>query len=209
MPLSFVKKARDFFGRAGKKPGPILDSQGLGDFIDTRSSLVAQSSLYGYIKTRAGTRFPELFEHEEFLKSINIAKWQIWAACVSDLAIFAGGLVFLQDPEPSRIRLILKSAVDPVLERTGLPQEAGDDFESSLKKVATRLGTADFSQAAEHESAFTASPDALVYWAPIVDELKALDDEIVRNSIRFRWQEPRRELRALLQVDALLQSIKQ
>ena len=32
----------------------------------------------------------------------------------------------------------------------------------------------------------------------------ALDEEIVRNSVRFRWQEVRRELRATLDVDAVL-----
>lgn len=206
MSLSFLKKAGEYLTRNTKKPDPVLDSETLGTFIETRSSLVAQSSLYGYIKTRAGTRFPELFENEEFLTSINIAKWQIWAACVSDLAVFAGGLIFLKASDAARIRRILQSAVQPVLERTGLPEEAGSDFARSVEQVTVRLDSADFSQAAEHESAFTRSPDALIYWAPIVDELKALDDEIVRNSIRFRWQEPRRELRALLEVDALLKS---
>ena len=167
---------------------------------------MAQSSLYGYIKTRAGTRFPELFEHDEFLQSINIAKWQVWAACVSDLATFAGGLIFRERPDPSLVRRILQSAIDPVLQRTGYPEEAGDGFDSALQKITTRLAMADFSTAAELENAFTASPDALIYWAPIVDELKALDDDIVRNSIRFRWQEPRRELRALLEVEVLLLS---
>lgn len=206
MSLSFLKKVRDYLIRNTKKPDPIVDTAGLGVFIDTRSSLVAQSSLYGYIKTRAGTRFPELFENEEFLTSINIAKWHIWAACVSDLAVFAGGLVFFEDPDPARIRQVLKSAVQPVLERTGLPEEAGPDFAGSVEQVTIRLDSADFSHAAEHESAFTNSPDALIHWAPIVDELKALDDEIVRNSIRFRWQEPRRELRALLKTQAVLKS---
>jgi hypothetical protein len=47
----------------------------------------------------------------------------------------------------------------------------------------------------------------LVYWAPIVDELKVLDEAIVRNSIRFRWQAPRRELRKALQAQQLLDSM--
>ena len=32
----------------------------------------------------------------------------------------------------------------------------------------------------------------------------ALDEEIVRNSVRFKWQEIRRELRAKLDADAVL-----
>jgi hypothetical protein len=43
-----------------------------------------------------------------------------------------------------------------------------------------------------------------VYWAPVVEELKALDEEIVRNSVRFRWQEIRQQLRLLLDAHSVL-----
>jgi len=65
----------------------------LGEFIHTRASHVAQTALYGYMKTRAGTRFPALFEDPAMLSSINIAKWHVWAACVSDLAVYSGALL--------------------------------------------------------------------------------------------------------------------
>ncbi|MEO1848454.1 MAG: esterase, partial [Pseudomonadota bacterium] len=96
--LNLLNKVREYLARQRRKLEPIVNTDGLGEFIDTRSSLVAQTSLYGYIKTRAGTRFPDLFENEEFLRSINIAKWQIWAACVSDLAVFSGGLLYREMP---------------------------------------------------------------------------------------------------------------
>ena len=54
------------------------------------------------------------------------------------------------------------------------------------------------------EAAFTESPAGLVRWAPVMDELKELDEEIVRNSIRFRWQEVRRELARHLDSGKLL-----
>jgi hypothetical protein len=202
-----LQKARDYLRRRHKKIGPITDPDALADFIDTRASLVAQTSLYGYIKTRAGTRFPELFENEQFLVSINIAKWQIWAACVSDLAVFAGGLLYREVPETGRVRRVLQLAIDPLLARTGQPPEAGEQFDAALTRVKVRLAGAVFSEAGESENAFTVSPEALVYWSPIVDELKVLDEAIVRNSIRFRWQEPRRELREALQSTQLMDSL--
>ena len=163
--------------------------------------------MYGYIKTRAGTRFPDLFENEEFLRSINIAKWQIWTACVSDLAVFAGGLLYRELPDADRVRQVLQQAIDPLLVRTAQPSEAGEDFSAALERLNIRIAGAAFTDAATSENAFTVSPDALVYWAPIVDELKSLDESIVRNSIRFRWQAPRRELREALQPARVFDSL--
>ena len=40
--------------------------------------------------------------------------------------------------------------------------------------------------------------------APVVDELKEFDEPIVLNSVRFRWQEVRRELRKALDAEAVL-----
>ena len=43
----------------------IADRDSLAAFLGTRASHVAQTSLYGYLRTRAGTRFPELFENPD------------------------------------------------------------------------------------------------------------------------------------------------
>jgi hypothetical protein len=47
-----------------------------------------------------------------------------------------------------------------------------------------------------------------VRWAPIVENLKELDEEIVKNSVRFRWQEIRRDLRRNLDAGAVLRSAR-
>jgi hypothetical protein len=61
-----------------------------------------------------------------------------------------------------------------------------------------------WSEVPDNAVAFSESPGALVRWAPIMEELKQLDEDIVRNSVRFRWQEVRRDLRASLDAEALL-----
>ena len=43
-------------------------------FIHTRSAYVAQTSLYGYLKTRMGTRFRIIFEDDAFQEPLNTAK---------------------------------------------------------------------------------------------------------------------------------------
>ena len=76
----------------------ITDVDTLSRFLGSRASHVAQASLYGYLRTRAGTRFPTLFENPDLLKSINFAKWHIWLACVSDLGLTRK---FSAQPPPS------------------------------------------------------------------------------------------------------------
>jgi len=90
----FWRAARDYMsvGRRNQRER-IADPAALQAFLGTRASFIAQSSLYGYLKTRAGVNFPKLFENDAFTASTNIAKWNIWLACLADLAVWAGGLV--------------------------------------------------------------------------------------------------------------------
>ena len=191
-------------GAAGRNR-TIADLAALQRFLDTRASHIAQTTLYGYLRTRAGTRFPVLFENDAFVVSINHAKWQMWLACLSDLSVFAGGLLALRSRAgPTAAGAVVRGAVDAILERTGTPDDCGPLFAEGAEAVRDRLSRCDWRSLADDESAFTASPEALVRHAPIIPKLMALDEEIVRNSVRFRWQEVRRELRATLDADAIL-----
>ncbi|MEM7429819.1 MAG: hypothetical protein AAF441_27430 [Pseudomonadota bacterium] len=71
------------------RKGPIDSVEALADFVQTRGSYVAQTSLYGYLKNRMGISYPKMFEDEVMAKSINIAKWRTYGSCLSDLSIFA------------------------------------------------------------------------------------------------------------------------
>ena len=51
----------------------ITSVEQLQNFIQERSAHVTQTTLFGYLKTRIGTRYQMMFEDEEFSKSINIA----------------------------------------------------------------------------------------------------------------------------------------
>lgn len=185
---------------------PIVDRAGLRRFLHTRSNYVAQYSLYGYLRTRTGVRFPELFNDDPFVVSINIAKWHVWLACLSDLAVFAGGLMLQRTQFPTEdIGKLMSTTVDLILAEVGNPEEAGAQFSAHAGRVRARLALCDWKSITDDDAVFTESPDALVRWAPVTDELRELDEEIVKNSIRFRWQEIRRALRADLDAARVLQ----
>ncbi len=199
---------RDYTGWRGRRDERWLDrSATLGDFVQGRASHIAQTALYGYMKTRAGTSFPSLFEDAPMLASINIAKWQVWLACLSDLAVYSGVLLRLRTAAPTAsIRALITQMAERALAEAGAPPEAGVDFAAAAKALGARLEAVDFAAYGDDESAFTASPKALVYWAPVADELKNRDVEIIRNSVRFRWQEVRRVLRRRLRAEALMRA---
>jgi hypothetical protein len=208
-PLEIWNTISSYIGLGRVAPmQPILTPEELAYFLDTRASFIAQTSLYGYLRTRAGMRYPELFDDDPFVEGINIAKWHIWLDCLSDLSVYAGSRIAQQVPrETPRIAGMMNTLVDGILVKTGHPAEAGREFPAHADKVRDRVRRVDWLAVGKDEAAFTESPDALMLWSPVLDELKELDEEVVRNSIRFRWQEVRRHLVEYLDVKAVLDAI--
>ena len=186
------------------RKGPVDSVESLADFVQTRAAYVTQTSLYGYIKNRMGIKYPEMFADETMAKSINIAKWRTYGSCIADLAIFSAASVGCGE------RLTHE-------EMTGLARHCydysvgesfdDDDALSLRDEIATtfeqRLQEADWNTAADGENAFLNSPVDLIRNAPIADELKAFDMDIVINSTRFRWRDIRSQLRSRLDAVAV------
>ena len=57
-------------------------------FIQEKSAWVSQVTLYGYLKTRMGTRYVLHFENDKFMGSVNLAKWNMYAVALQDLSLF-------------------------------------------------------------------------------------------------------------------------
>ena len=66
----------------------IKNLDDLETFVQTKSAWVTQVTLYGYLKTRMGTRYVLHFENDEFMKSVNLAKWNIYAVSLQDLTFY-------------------------------------------------------------------------------------------------------------------------
>ena len=60
----------------------------LEEFIQTKSAWVSQVTLYSYLKTRMGTRYVLHFDNDEFMGSVNLAKWNIYSTSLQDLTFF-------------------------------------------------------------------------------------------------------------------------
>ncbi len=205
-PAEFWRALRDYTAGTARRT-QVKNINELAEFLDTRASHVAQTALYGYLRTRAGSSYPILFDNDAFMVSVNQAKWLMWLACLSDLSVFAGGL--LANRSGRNVGVLVSDMCGTIMARTGSPADAGENFGDRATAVQARIAKTEFSAIADDDSAFTDSPDALVAYAPVIDSLKELDAEIVRNSVRYRWQEVRRELRKALDVEAVLASVEE
>ena len=172
----------------------INSKEDLQNFVQERSAHVTQTTLYGYLKTRIGTRFPIMVEDEKFSNSINIAKWNIYVAAISDLTLYVFSYLIDKknlkqiDAEKIFINIInneLKNGLDKKIH-----EKAKREFISKVKVV-------DWKRFHE-ESPFQESGLALYNWSPIADELKVLDKEIVLNSIKLKWNLVENEFQDLI-----------
>ena len=197
---TFVERFRPRFERHR------LDTpDALADFLRTRSSYVAQTSLYGYLKTRMGTSYRIYFEDDTFSASIRTAAVKLFLSCLADLTVYAAALSERDGALPPGGAAALASRCFRVAAERGLADAgAGSVPAENLERFERRLRAADWPAAAsDGRHAFAGSEADLVRFAPVIDEYKALDREIVTNSIRFRWRDVRDQLRRRIDAPAL------
>ncbi len=199
---------RDYLGlRRDIADRPITDLVHLRRFIDAHASYVAQTTLYGYMRTRAGTRYPELFKDEGMSASLNIAKWQIWLACLSDLSAYVARVLYeTSEVSQDECKQLVLEEVMAILDAVGDPVEAVQSFGASKNQLLERLRAIEFTAIADVGDIFSYSPQALIDWAPVADHMRESDNEIMRNSVRFKWNEVQRKLQKQLRVRELFVS---
>ncbi|MCB1547059.1 MAG: hypothetical protein KDJ41_04350 [Hyphomicrobiaceae bacterium] len=179
--------------------GPLATVARLTEFVHMRAAYVAQTSLYGYLKTRMGTRYVELFQDPTFSQSLNRAKWPVYASCLADLTIFAVALTRAQGGlTPEEAAALASACFDSAVDQTFEGEFAAAIAAAAKADFARRASLTDWAAAVEGETAFARSPKDLIAHAPVSDEFKALDEEIVTNSMRFRWRDVRDQLRRRL-----------
>jgi len=161
----------------------INSKEDLRNFIQERSAHVTQTTLYGYIKTRIGSRYAMMFEDEVFLKSINLAKWNIYMTALSDCTFYV--FSYLIDKK----NLKQNDALEVFIQIIENEKNNGLDdklFENSKSEFNQRLKEINW-KIYHQNSPFKNSGLSLLKWSPIAENLKVFDKEIVLNSIKLKW----------------------
>ena len=161
----------------------INSKKDLQNFVQERSAHVTQTTLYGYLKTRICTRYAIMVEDEKFSNSINIAKWNIYVAAISDLTLYVFSyLIDKKNLKENDAEIIFMNIINNEL-KNGLDQKI---YENAKKEFISKVKSVNWEKF-HSENPFKDSGLALYNWSPIADELKVLDKEIVLNSIKLKW----------------------
>ena len=164
----------------------------LEEFIQTKSAWVSQFTLYGYLKTRMGTRYVLHFENDEFMKSVNLAKWNIYAVSLQDLTFFTFSYLrvhFNLDEMNKAKKIFLKILDDET--SNNMPLEIIEEAKKSFNKRVEKINWENYYS----DIPFNQSALSLHKWAPISEELKLLDKKIVLNSVILKWDVIKKEFR--------------
>ena len=161
----------------------IKSKKDLQKFIQQRSAHVTQTTLYGYLKTRIGVKFTAMVEDDVFSKSINIAKWNIYMTAIADCSLYVFSyLIVEKNLKENDCKEIYLDIIENEKEN-GLTDEI---YQRAKQEFLNRYDKINFNKY-YLENPFKESCLALYNWAPIADELKTLDKEIVLNSMRLKW----------------------
>ena len=155
-----------------------------------KSAWVSQVTLYGYLKTRMGTRYVLHFDNEEFMKSVNLAKWNIYAVALQDMTLYAFSYLksnFNYEDMNKANEIFLKILDDETTNKMPLEiiENAKNEYNQRLQKINWDNHYNDLP--------FNSSALSLYKWSPIAEELKTLDRKIVLNSMILKWDVVKKE----------------
>ncbi len=171
-----------------KKKIESLDD--LESFIQSKSAWVTQVTLYGYLKTRMGTRYVLHFENDVFMKSVNLAKWNIYSVALQDLTFFTFSFLkssFNYKDLDKANEIFLKILDDEISNKMPL-----DIIEEAKRNFNDRLNNLNW-DTYFNDLPFNQSALSLYKWAPIAEDLKILDRKIVLNSVILKWDIVKKE----------------
>ena len=161
----------------------ISSKEDLQKFIQQRSAHITQNTLYGYLKTRMGHKFTIMVDDDVYSKSINIAKWNIYMVALADLTFYVSSYLMSEknlkedDTKEFFLNIIEKEKENGLSEE--IHDKAKEIFLTRYKKIDLKKYYL--------ENPFQESCKALYHWSPIADELKTLDEKIVLNSMKLKW----------------------
>ena len=175
----------------------IKNLDDLENFIQTKSAWVSQVTLYSYLKTRMGTRYVLHFDNDEFMKSVNQAKWNIYSVALQDLSFFVFSYLKVTSDftDTNKAKEIYFNILDDEISNN-MPLEV---IKEAKKKFEERFQSINWDNYFK-SLPFNSSALSLYKWAPIADELKNLDRKIVLNSVILKWDIVKKEFTDRIQI---------
>ncbi|MDA1283970.1 MAG: hypothetical protein O3C61_03505 [Proteobacteria bacterium] len=144
-----------------------------------------------------GTRYVSLFEDENILQSINIAKNEIYIQSIQDLTLYS--LHHLKTNLNSNEFNKAINIYQEILENDTnieITDEKKNQLINQFNQIISHINWDIYIATNEFEK----SCEALYMWAPVADELKILDREIILNSMILKWKNIKVEFKKLINI---------
>ena len=142
-----------------------------------------------------GTRYVLHFENDQFMSSVNLAKWNIYSVALQDLIFFTFSYLKVnfnyQDIHQAK-EILNKILDDEISNKMPLDiiNKTKNNFNEKLENINWEIYYKDLP--------FNSSALSLYKWAPIAEELKTLDRKIVLNSMILKWDVIKKEFEELI-----------
>ena len=163
----------------------ISSTAELSKFMQQQSAYISQATLFGYLKTRIGSRYVSHFNDEQFLASVNIAKIEIYLTALEDFALYTTS--YMSAERGIFIRGFMEDIFTNIISNDQDLKLTEDKRLKAIEHFKSRLNAMDIDNYFTNEP-FKNSSETLYRFAPIADELKIQDRDIVLNSMILKWK---------------------
>jgi hypothetical protein len=143
-----------------------------------------------------GTRYVLHFDNDEFMSSVNLAKWNIYSTALQDLIFFAFSYlkVNFNYQDTNKAKEIFNKILDDEISNK-MPLDIIEEAKITFTERLQNLNWETYYE----DLPFNPSALSLYKWAPIAEELKTLDRKIVLNSMILKWDIIRNEFTKLIE----------
>lgn len=159
----------------------------LAELLASRSAFISQKCILEYCRARAGFDWEALVKEPPFEEALNVCHWQGYSAVAQDLGLMLEGSLRPQVLEACRERLhdFMLRAYAGALLRYPEPQSLHRGWQGEIEDFATRLAQSQMRAPGNIMDLGMCSGRRIYSLLPIHPRLRAHDEEMICNNVRF------------------------
>ncbi|HVO14934.1 MAG TPA: hypothetical protein VMV26_06965 [Alphaproteobacteria bacterium] len=193
---------------AGWRAAPIATTNALREFFSAEAALVAQKCVIGYCHVKTRLPLAELMRDEAFRIAFEGARWEAFAAVLSDLAVVVEGhLRTAAGDRQSALADRLADCCAAVLAGRPRPAAPTAGWSEIVDNIRRRLHRAQLAAPQSVADISWASAERLFDTLPIHQQLSRPDKPAVVASVRFMLVSRCGRLERRLDRDALIDAL--
>ncbi len=184
----------------GNQRQTIRELAALKDAICSDAAYLAQGSSYSYLRARSGTHADRMFRDPDFAAALNRCKWEAFAAAAADLLL----LVEIElrphhQLPPGFLSTVLAQLYEETLALEQTPEHRrSEGWTADVRLFRARAEAALRAAPAPLRQICGNTGKRLMQFAPITDDVRKGDWDMVTNNVEFRFIERLSAMRRIM-----------